>query len=114
MKSGLHMSEYSNGGLPPGSPEARAAIERAGREHNGGDRWRPGTVLETTRKESHRPGRERLTEPRVRDIKRVIRNRQKSLREIAADFGVSLYMVKSISRGASFADVEIDDEEVAA
>lgn len=45
MKSGLHMSEgEAVGVIAPGSPEAKAAIERAGRAHNGGAAWKPGTV----------------------------------------------------------------------
>lgn len=44
MKSGLHMSEgVAVGVKAPGSPEAKAAIERAGRDLHG-DKWKPGTV----------------------------------------------------------------------
>ncbi len=115
MKSGLHVSEYGSVGvIAPGSSEARAAIERAGREHNGGSAWRPGAALETTRLESKRSGNQKLTEEQVRAIKRAIRSRQKPLREIATDFGTSLHTVKAISCGKAWADVEIDDDEVAA
>ena len=113
MKSGLHMDEYSSGGsLPPGSPEAAAAIARVGRELCGAG-WRPGTVIESTHGESKKDGNHRLTEDRVREIKRALRRDGKKLREVAVEFGTSIHTIKAISRGAAWTDVEIDDEVAA-
>lgn len=114
MKSGLHVDEFSNGGgLPPGSPEAKAAIHRVGAALNG-KAWALGAVIETTKTDAHRPGQERLTDDQVRQIKREIKEKRKNFRRIAAEHNVSYYLVKSISRGASYPDVEIDDDVVAA
>lgn len=104
MKSGLHMDEFSIGGMfPKGSPEARAAIERAGRmKCNGGSKWKPGAHMTAPRPRERVEGA--LSEEHIPVIRRMHRNGT-SIVEIAKEFRVSKGAIYDVIKGKSWAHV---------